>query len=371
MATDRSGPGRWRQRLFVTLLTAAVAIGSWYLGTQGTTTPEAFEATLATAEVEPPTAEVVERRLAVTVVGRGSARYEGSTPVVLSRLPGVEGSEPLVTDTPAIGSMVAPGQALIEVAYRPVIALAGGQPLVRDLRHGDQGRDVEVLQRGLQGAGVMDGDIDGRFGPDTESALRALYESAGYPRPVETGRVVALASEMAVVPDGPLVVRTRLEIGQRANTTDPVVTLSRDRAVLVGSVTMTEAKALKPDQEAVIVDETLEAEYPATVVRVGTEPEPNSGLVPVWIDAGMGDLQGGREYRFEVVTAATPGASLAVPETALAMGVDGDSYVTVYNGSSTRIPVSPGLSGSDGYVAIVPQVDGSLQPGDRVVIGAP
>ena len=49
----------------------------------------------------------------------------------------------------------------------------------RILRDGDEGKDVEDLQRRLKAAGYDPGEVDGEYGPNTEAAVRALQKDAG------------------------------------------------------------------------------------------------------------------------------------------------------------------------------------------------
>ena len=49
----------------------------------------------------------------------------------------------------------------------------------RILRNGDEGKDVEDLQRRLKAAGYDPGEVDGEYGPNTEAAVRALQKDAG------------------------------------------------------------------------------------------------------------------------------------------------------------------------------------------------
>ncbi len=101
-----------------------------------------------------------------------AATYGGASPVVTAvRVPN--------------GRDIRPGEAVVEVSGRPVIALPGPFPLYRDLRPGDKGVDVRALQEGLRDAGYGVG-ADGTFGPRTERAVRALYRHVGYPVATET-----------------------------------------------------------------------------------------------------------------------------------------------------------------------------------------
>ena len=49
----------------------------------------------------------------------------------------------------------------------------------RILRDGDEGKDVEDLQRRLKAAGYDPGEVDGEYGPNTEAAVKALQKDAG------------------------------------------------------------------------------------------------------------------------------------------------------------------------------------------------
>ena len=49
----------------------------------------------------------------------------------------------------------------------------------RILRNGDEGKDVEDLQRRLKAVGYNPGEIDGEYGPNTALAVKALQKDAG------------------------------------------------------------------------------------------------------------------------------------------------------------------------------------------------
>lgn len=64
------------------------------------------------------------------------------------------------------------------------VRIVGSRPAVvfdRELKQGATGPDVVELQLRLNEAGFVHGDADGRFGPATESALRALQRTYGLP----------------------------------------------------------------------------------------------------------------------------------------------------------------------------------------------
>ncbi|MFD7560079.1 peptidoglycan-binding protein [Streptomyces sp. NPDC059835] len=78
----------------------------------------------------------------------------------------------------------------------------------------------------------------------------------------------------------------------------------------------------------------------------------------------------GQDVRLTVESAATDGAALVVPVTAVSAGADGRTVVTVLrpDGSRQRVEVRTATSG-DGYVAVEPVRADALAVGARVVIG--
>jgi multidrug efflux pump subunit AcrA (membrane-fusion protein) len=76
----------------------------------------------------------------------------------------------------------------------------------------------------------------------------------------------------------------------------------------------------------------------------------------------------GFSLRLTIPVQTTGGAVLVVPVSALSLSADGTSQVQVdRDGNLEFLQVEPGLS-ADGFVAVTP-VDGTLEPGQQVVIG--
>ena len=124
----------------------AVGAGGFILGRQVKSPAD------AAAQAAPPTASrlavPVERRvISATLITRGDVRFGDPKPVVLppSALKANLGN--LVTLAATKGQEIEPGQRVLEVAGRPVLALVGSTPAYRDLRPGDQGDDVRQLER--------------------------------------------------------------------------------------------------------------------------------------------------------------------------------------------------------------------------------
>ncbi|MFI6687010.1 peptidoglycan-binding protein [Streptomyces sp. NPDC050485] len=131
------------------------------------------------------TAPVQQRVLTKSVILRGTVTAGGSvnfTPVQ-GQSQGAGAALVLTGIRKKAGSPVAPGDVLVEVSGRPVIALAGPVPAYRDLKPGDTGKDVGELQDALRRLGYADGDPAGTFGPRTKTAVAALYADRGYDPP--------------------------------------------------------------------------------------------------------------------------------------------------------------------------------------------
>ncbi|MGH9113462.1 MAG: hypothetical protein ACRDZN_14375, partial [Acidimicrobiales bacterium] len=80
----------------------------------------------------------------------------------------------------------------------------------------------------------------------------------------------------------------------------------------------------------------------------------------------------GQDVQLVIASARSSGEVLAVPESALATGADGSSYVTKAIGDNgedaVKVVVEAGISGG-GLVEVQPVEQGSLVPGDEVVVG--
>jgi peptidoglycan hydrolase-like protein with peptidoglycan-binding domain len=144
------------------------------------------------AETAPPkpsvlTAEVEHRVLVRTLITRGvvAASHQVTvTPVTSTQGPAAQVLTALRT---AVGKPVQPGEVLLEVSGRPLIALPGTVPFYRDLRPADEGADVRQLQSALRSLGLYEGgDTAGFFGERTKAAVRRLYADRGY-RVADTG----------------------------------------------------------------------------------------------------------------------------------------------------------------------------------------
>ncbi|MDX2010190.1 MAG: peptidoglycan-binding protein [Myxococcaceae bacterium] len=101
----------------------------------------------------------------------------------MTRISELSRRSPLSTQAPGRVAEV-PRQSLLQVRdgfdtrTRPVEPVES-PPMTRMLRRRHQGEDVKQLQQKLKDAGFDPGDIDGKFGPRTEAALRAFQQANG------------------------------------------------------------------------------------------------------------------------------------------------------------------------------------------------
>jgi peptidoglycan hydrolase-like protein with peptidoglycan-binding domain len=136
------------------------------------------------AEAQPPeasliTVPVARMVIANDVVTRGTVRFDEPESVTAPQ-PADPTLSPVVTKVPQSGDELPEGSVLFELAGRPTFVLQGDLPLFRTVQPGDEGEDIAQLQTALTRLGFDPGIVDGVYGPDTEAAVKALYESQGY-----------------------------------------------------------------------------------------------------------------------------------------------------------------------------------------------
>ncbi|QFU97938.1 hypothetical protein KDY119_01444 [Luteimicrobium xylanilyticum] len=149
----------------------------------GTFVRSPWEEATRNASIDPVvTAAVATRSFPAQVPELTGTVSAGSTLDV--SVPASDGGRSVVTRVDAkAGSLLEPGDALVEVSGRPVIALALPFTLYRNLTPGMSGPDVQALQHALATLGLYRGTPDGTYGTGTSAAVRALYSRAGVTAP--------------------------------------------------------------------------------------------------------------------------------------------------------------------------------------------
>jgi peptidoglycan hydrolase-like protein with peptidoglycan-binding domain len=197
-----------RQRAFLWITTGAAVVAAGGLAASTLVRSPAQEA----ADQGPPTASIltapiVRQVLTQQVVFQGTVQAGKSIEVT----PGSEqGADVLVITkmTMSAGSVIRPGDVLIQVSGRPLIALPGTTPAYRDLKPGESGPDILELQSALASLGYADNDQPGFFGAGTKAAVAALYQHLGY-SPATTGGPGDAADQPAISSDSSAVAVAR------------------------------------------------------------------------------------------------------------------------------------------------------------------
>jgi peptidoglycan hydrolase-like protein with peptidoglycan-binding domain len=256
------------------------------------------------------------------------------------------------------GATVKPGDVLLEVEGRPLIALGLPFPLWRELGEGTQGRDVEALQTALADLGLLEGAAGGTFDARTRAAVEELFTAVGYPPPsvLPPTEVTPLGSEARLRLGG-----TRVGDVLAGARTPSLVTGEAALVVVDGGAIAHEARpgmsirwvgSADGRQHELVVEFAEVDDGGASRIRVeGMDP----GAVVDEVVVGS------------LILDATDGEVLAVPRTAVRTGPGGESFVEVLTGDSERVPVEVevGFLGDE----LVEVRAAELSAGDRVVVG--
>jgi len=377
-AGSRAGAGR-RFWLALAAVGALLVAGAYWAGTQAAS-PAAIEKQYAPAPRTVLTATVVMRRLSQTLTVQGVIAAASVYRVPFGPV-NVPGAQPIVTAKPTpVGSVVADGSLLAQVAGRPVFAMRGVTPMYRDLTIGDQGPDVAQLQDGLAALGFQTGDSPGEFGRSTIAAVRAFYRSMGYAPPegptAKAGTLILPQAEIVFIPRLPAVVgSSSLALGQPVP--NPALTLASGQLEAVVPLSAAQASLVGPGRPAVLYisgygGAVRRVAATVTAVRaVGRASGISGSSGPEAVLAPHTSLRWsavGHNVAASIVIAATKGPVLAVPVAALYTTADGQAMVTVIaRGTQIRVPVHVGAE-TGGYVPVEP-LRGRLAAGDLVLVG--
>ncbi len=383
---------RGRTAIFVIGAVIAAGIVGWLAGSS-IESPADIAARTGPPEASLILARVERRPLSTTIVTRGTARF--GSPQVLSLASSIfkEGQPGIVTSLPAPGTEIKEGQVLLTVSGRPVFLLGGAQPSYRDLGPGIAGEDVRQLEAALSRLGFDPGPIDGRFDGATAAAVATLYHRAGF-EPVEATEedltsIRPLAAELvagsraeagvqvpadevlfAINPPVRVAERTVAVGDERAN---PLMTVTDAVVAIDGSLPLDEARLVTRGMRVQIDEPDLGIEASGVVSRgaagPGTDGVDGFHVYFEIVVTGASATIVGASVRITVPVETTRGPVLAVPVSALSLSADGSTRVQkVARGNLVVVVlVDPGLSAA-GFVEVTPK-QGTLEPGDMVVIG--
>lgn len=168
-----------------------IAVGG-LIATRFIKSPAQVAADTAPPRLAPLTAAVKNEVLHSTVVERGTITAT-STHQITPLTPTQGAAAQILTGIRnAVGDAIKPGQVILEVSGRPLVALPGAVPVYRDMKPSDSGKDVTELQDALASLGKYHGgDQAGYFGAATKTAVTDFYTSIGYSTPTTAGAAVA------------------------------------------------------------------------------------------------------------------------------------------------------------------------------------
>lgn len=299
--------------------------------------------------------EVGRSTLSDTVVVRGNIAREDRFTVAAI------GSQRVTAIGAAVDAEIAPGDELLRLDGRPMLAVVGETPYWRALdRFATDGPDVELLEQFLLDEGYDPGTVNQDFSTTTETALEDWQEDHDYP--VDG---IFLPTDVSVEAWPARVGEVFVEVGDVVSPSQPLVaTVEADLAVLV-AIDATDRSRLAVGLPATITVTATDVESPGTVTDLADAPEVDgqgterySGEIRV---DGPLDLVEGAAVRVEVTLAEVTDA-LVVPVASVSLDGAGNEEVRILaaDGTIERVPVITGLT-EGALVEIVDGLDGSEQ----------
>jgi peptidoglycan hydrolase-like protein with peptidoglycan-binding domain len=153
----------------------------------------------------------------------------------------------------------------------------------------------------------------------------------------------------------------------------PVLSVTDNQLVIDSSLPLDSAPLVKPGMQVAVDEEALGIQATGTVALVASTPGTRGVdgfhiYFEVRVDPTPTPLEG-FSLRLTIPVESTRGAVRAVPLSAVSLSADGTSRVQVQTDEDVLeyVTVEPGLS-ANGFVEVTP-VDGTLEPGQLVVVG--
>ncbi len=247
-----------------------------------------------------------------------------------------------------------------------------------------QSRAVDAARSGLDSARAGLGDAERGVeaaGKSLEDARSGLEDAEAELADAEAD-LAKLESETGIwVPAGEMIFLERLPVrvdrltAERGSTVSgSFMTVTGSELAARGSVLVRDVSLVREGQEARIDDpllsEPLVGQIRLVADRPGTQNVSNDRHYIEIVADGIPDELIGGNVKIVIPVGGTDGEVLAVPAAALSATADGSTRVEVEqpDGSTRFVVVNPGLAAS-GLVEITP-LDGVLQAGDLVVVGA-
>jgi multidrug efflux pump subunit AcrA (membrane-fusion protein) len=180
------------------------------------------------------------------------------------------------------------------------------------------------------------------------------------------------ANEVLFFPTLPLRVDS-VRVRRGESVSGRVMTVSNTRLAIDSSLSLNDAKLVRPGAEVKIEEPDLGIKTTGKVAQVASAPgthKVDPGRVYLQVTPGTAPAQlVGASVKLTIAVRSTKEAVLVVPVTALSVGADGSSRLQVQRsgGGVEYVQVEPGLA-AQGLVEVRP-VNGELKEGDLVVVG--
>jgi peptidoglycan hydrolase-like protein with peptidoglycan-binding domain len=257
------------------------------------------------------------------------------------------------------------GELAVQAAERDA-KLAGEQLALAEAAVESARRAGEMKVRAALDAHEV-AEIDARLATARADRVRADLDRAkrrlGVQVPVD---------EIVFVPALPVrVEEVTAVVGQAAR--GPVMSVTDNQVSVDGSLSLEEAPLVEPGMAVAIDEQALGIRATGVVERVANTPGTHGVdgyhiYFEVRVDPTPTRLEG-FSLRLTIPIKSTKGAVTAVPVSAVSLAPDGRSRVQVQSrdGALQYVVVEPGLS-ADGFVEVTP-TDGTLAPGQLVVVG--
>lgn len=344
--TRRRRGGRVAAVIFLAVAAAGGGAAVWF-GAQGW----GKAANQSPPVLPPATAEVTRQTLTATSEYDGELGY-GVATTTTNRLTGT------VTGLPDVGDVIKRGQPLYSVDGDPVILLYGDLPAYRALKEGDEGPDVEQLERNLEKLGYDGFTVDDEFTWRTAEAVEEWQDDLGVP---ETGTVDL--GRVAFLPESRRIDGLDVELGAAATPGQPVLSHTSTAKAVTVQLEPSDLADVKAGA-AVEVELPDGKRVPAKITELTTEVQAASGqqeeasttVIAVAELSGDKAIEAAADYDQAavdlIVTTGERKDVLTVPVTALLALAEGGYGVEVVAGGTTSYArVDTGLF-ADGRVEV-------------------
>jgi peptidoglycan hydrolase-like protein with peptidoglycan-binding domain/biotin carboxyl carrier protein len=307
-------------------------------------------------------------------------------------------SPAIVTDVfVSNGDEINSGSFIAEISGRPIIVFQGNTPAYRSINPNDSGKDVAALQNALANLGYYNSQ-SGVYDDSTQQAISGFYASKGYTLPSIKGKAYIPIGEIAFVSSLPAnVQKLSLTKGNAlGKSSSSIIQLNSGNPLAKATVPPEQKEGLRVGMSVTLKDDLNNKSATGKITNIGSLKSADNSQAAGGGAAGAGGDSGdagsdgsdnsqsgypitvtpdnkldnswiNANVALEVPLASSDGAVLCVPQTAIKVNTDSESYLTLKNpdGSTKDVIVQTGLI-ADGYVEIKPNPE--IQKGYLAII---